>query len=67
MEESTIFVNGSKFKAKKKLKLFERTAYLITGSIFFLNFIKKVKRFRNTVSFILLDSESPKARHMSHG
>ena len=34
MEESTIFVNGSKFKAKKKLKLFERTAYLITGSIF---------------------------------
>lgn len=35
MEESTIFVNGSKFKAKKKLKLFERTAYLITGSIFF--------------------------------
>ena len=36
MEESTIFVNGSKFKAKKKLKLFERTAYLITG--FLLNY-----------------------------
>ena len=44
MEESTIFVNGSKFKAKKKLKLFKRTAYLITGFLLnyhLLNFIKK--------------------------
>ena len=32
MESSTIFANGSKFKAKKNLKLFERKAYLIMGS-----------------------------------
>ena len=49
MEESTIFINGSKFKAKKKLKLFERTAYLITGFLLNYHFFKLYQKKLNAL------------------
>ena len=49
MKESTIFVKASKFKAKKKLKLFERTAYLITGFLLNYHFFKLYKKKLNAL------------------